>query len=37
MLCYGAGVTGASLCVVDYTELFRWMTLSLGMEGFGNP
>lgn len=37
VLCYGAGVTGASLGVVDNTELFGWMTDSLGMEGFENP
>ena len=37
VLCYGAGVNGASLGVVDNTELFGWMTGSLGMEGFENP
>ena len=37
VLCSGAGVTGASLGVVDNTEPFGWMTSSFGMDGFENP
>lgn len=37
VLCYGAGVSGEALGVVDNTELFGWMTEALGMGGFQNP